>query len=140
MKWGIDRGMNCGKLREMKSILVVEDDRLLGREIVEELTQNGFAPVLARDGAEALASLTTGNFGLIFLDIMLPGDLDGFEILKRLKADEKLENIPVIILSNLGQTQEIDRAMDLGARDYVVKATVDLDRLAEIAKKHLSPA
>ena len=77
---------------------------------------------------------------MIFLDIMLPGDLDGFEILKRLKADEKLENIPVIILSNLGQTQEIDRAMDLGARDYVVKATVDLDRLAEIAKKHLSPA
>lgn len=121
----------------MKKIIVVEDDRLLGKEVSEELDEAGFEVLWAREAVDVFEALEAQEVGLVFLDIMLPGDMDGYEILRKLKADEKYKDIPVVMLSNLGQTKEIDKAMDLGAADYMVKASIDLDRVVEMAKKYL---
>lgn len=121
----------------MKAILVVEDDKLLGQAISQTLKAAGYSVFWARKGSEAFEALTAQEVGFIYLDIMLPGGMDGYEILRRLKADEKYKSIPVVILSNLGQMNEIDRAMQLGAVDYVVKANIDLDKLVELTKSKM---
>lgn len=121
----------------MANILVVEDDKLLGKEIVEELSGAGFGVLWAKSGDEAFEALEAQAVGLIFLDIMLPGGMDGYQILEKLKADERWKNISVVMLSNLGQTKEIDKALEMGAKDFVVKASVELDQLVTVAKKYL---
>lgn len=118
----------------MAKLLVVEDDRLLGKEITETLTDAGFDTLWAQDGDEAFEALESQDIDLLFLDIMLPGDWDGFKILKRVKGDERWMGIPVIMLTNLGQMNDIDRAMEIGALDYIVKARIDLDKLVELVK------
>jgi DNA-binding response OmpR family regulator len=123
----------------MKALLVVEDDKLLGKEITEELIDAGYEVFWARDGREAFEALNAQEVGFVYLDLMLPGEMDGFEILRRMKLEDKYKNIPVVILSNLGQMNEIDRAMGLGASDYVIKANIDLDKLVELTRAKMSP-
>jgi len=119
----------------MAKLLIVEDDTTLGKAMVDELTEAGFEVVWAKEANEAFTKLKEGKINLIYLDIMLPGELDGYEILRKLKQDgSEYKNIPVVMLSNLGQMKEIDRAMEIGASDYVVKANIDLSRLVELTK------
>lgn len=119
----------------MKQILLVEDDKLLGEAVVQTLTGEGFQVFWAKSGDEAFKALELQDVGLVYLDIMLPGDLDGYEILRRIKADDKYRDLPVVMLTNLGQMKEIDRAMDLGASDYFIKANIDLDKLINLTKE-----
>ncbi|MDO8572835.1 MAG: response regulator [bacterium] len=115
-------------------IMVVEDDKFLRELLVRKLYSEGFVVESAIDATGAFEILTRFIPSLILLDLILPG-VDGFEILSRIKKDNALSAIPVIILSNLGQKEDIERAMSLGAIDFMVKANFTLDEIASKAKK-----
>jgi len=104
-----------------KTILIVEDDKFLRELIVQKLVKEGYDIVEAVDGEEGIKKIKAGNPDLVLLDLILPG-VDGFEVLSRMKTDENLAKIPVIILSNLGQREEVERGLKLGANDYMIKA------------------
>lgn len=121
----------------MKKILLVEDDKLLGEAIVQTLSAAEYEPLWARSAVEAFEALEVQDIGMIYLDIMLPGEDDGYEIIRKLKHDDRWRNIPVVMLTNLGQMNEIDRAMELGASDYFIKANIDLEKLVELTKARI---
>ena len=86
-----------------------------------KFSQNEFQVEVAVDGKAGLAKIKEFVPGLILLDIVLP-KMDGFEILKKIKGDSKLKNIPIVLLTNLGQKNEIEKGMSLGADEYIIKA------------------
>lgn len=111
-----------------KLVMVVEDDKFLRELLVRKLMSEGFAVESAIEATAAFTILAQFVPNIILLDLILPG-IDGFEILTRIKADPRLVNVPVIILSNLGQKEDLDRAMTLGAKDFMVKANFTLDEI-----------
>ena len=115
-----------------KTILIIEDDKFLRDIAVGKLEIEGFKLVSAATGAEAIEYLDKNpRPDLIVLDLILPG-ISGYEVLEKIKQDANLKEIPVIILSNLGQEEDIEKAKKLGAADYLVKAHFSF---AEIIKK-----
>ena len=104
-----------------QKILIVEDDKFLRDLIQQKLNKEGFATVVAIDGEEGVRMAQAESPHLILLDLILPG-IDGFEVLKRLKEDQKTSSIPVIVLSNLGQKEDIEKTLKNGAEDFMVKA------------------
>jgi len=104
-----------------ENILIIEDDKFLRELISRKLINEGFKIDEAIDGEEGLKKLQEAKPDLILLDLILPG-LDGFEVLERIKDDPGTSVIPVLILSNLGQRDEIERGLKLGAIDFLVKA------------------
>jgi DNA-binding response OmpR family regulator len=121
----------------MAKILVVEDDVLVARVVQNSLEEAKYEVTVVGDANAAYKALEDETFDLVYLDILLPGGEDGFVILARIKSNKETTKTPVVMLTNLGQQEDIDRAMQLGASDYVVKANIDPDRLVEIAKKYL---
>ena len=113
-----------------QKILLIEDDKFLGALLVEHFQKSGLNFELAVDGEEGLEKIHTNTPDLIILDLVLPG-IDGYEVLKRIKNDKNFSKIHVIILSNLGQKEEIERGLELGAKDFIVKAHFDLNRIVE---------
>lgn len=103
------------------SVLVVEDDGFLRGVIAQKLNREGFIVQSAIDAGEAFKSITKNKPQIILLDLILPG-IDGYEILDRLKKEDSTKDIPVVVLSNLGQREDVDRAMSAGAVDYLIKA------------------
>jgi class 3 adenylate cyclase len=105
---------------EVGRILVVDDNEsnrdLLGRRLVHE----GHDVVLAESGRKALDILTRENFDLILLDLLMP-DMNGIEVLERLKRDERLHGVPVIMISGLSETEAVIRCIEAGAEDYLPK-------------------
>lgn len=121
----------------MAKVAIAEDDKFLSSAYRVKLTKEGFEVKMASDGQELLELLKTYTPDLIILDILMPRK-DGFETLKELKAIEKTKNIPVIVASNLGQKNDIDQGLSLGAADYIIKSDLSLEDL--IAKiKSLLP-
>ncbi len=104
-----------------KKILIVEDDRFLRELITQKLIREGYDTVEAVDGEEGIKKIKEEKPDLTLLDLILPG-IDGFEVLIKAKEDPLTAVIPVIILSNLGQKDDVDRGMKLGAVDYMIKA------------------
>jgi len=121
-------------------ILVVEDDKFLRDLILRKLKTENFETVFAKDGEEALKKIKEEKPSLILLDLILPG-IDGFEVLRQIKSDssETLRKIPVIILSNLGQRDDVEKGINLGAVDFLVKAHFTpgeiVDKIKEVLKK-----
>jgi DNA-binding response OmpR family regulator len=105
----------------MKKILIIEDDNFLRELIVKKLLREGFEVKEALDGEEGVKKTKEEKPDLVLLDLILP-TFDGFEVLSRIKMDSETKEIPVVILSNLGQKDEIERGMAMGAADYLVKA------------------
>ena len=101
-------------------MLVVEDTELLRRMYTDKLSQEGYEAIPAADGVEALETLRTQMVDLILLDLVMPR-LGGLEVLEVLKEDPRTKDIPVIILSNLGQESDMERGISLGAIDYLLK-------------------
>ena len=104
-----------------KTILVIEDDKFLRELISRKLTGEGFDVLEAVDGEEGIKKIKEGKPDLVLLDLILPS-IDGFEILTRVRDDPEVSSIPVIILSNLGQREELEKGLKLGAIDYLIKA------------------
>ncbi len=107
--------------RENNQIFIVEDDFFLRDVISRKLESAGYSISVAKDGETALDEIKNFKPNLILLDLVLP-KMDGFKVLEQLKEDESTKEIPVIILSNLGQKDEIDKGMELGAEDFMIKA------------------
>ena len=104
-----------------KKILIVEDDKFLRELISQKLLKEGFDIAEAVDGEKGLQSIKEEKPDLVLLDLILPG-IDGFEVLAKAKEDPILANIPIIILSNLGQKEDIEKGLKMGAVDYLIKA------------------
>jgi len=104
-----------------KKILIVEDDKFLRELIAQKLIKEGYNIVEAVDGEKGIKSVKDEKPDLVLLDLILPG-IDGFEVLSKIKEDPVLSQVPVIILSNLGQKDDIERGLKIGAADYLIKA------------------
>ncbi len=104
-----------------KKILIVEDDKLLREMMSRKLKKEGFEVFIVTNGEDGEEKVREAKPDVILLDLILPG-ISGFEVLERVKKDEELKHIHVIILSNLGQKSEIQKGKDLGAEDFLVKA------------------
>ncbi len=120
-----------------KKIFIVEDDEFLRSLNAKKLEDEGYEVAVAIDGPSAITAIPENAPDLIFLDLLLPGGKDGFDVLAAIKADEKTKNIPVIVFSNLGQKEDIKRARDLGAEDFLVKANFTLDDVVVKIKEAL---
>ena len=119
-----------------ETILVIEDDKFFRDLVSKKLEKEGFNALTAKDSNEAFKVLEVERPTLIILDLVLPG-LDGFEILSMIKKDNKINGIPVIILSNLGQEDEVDKAKSLGAVDFMVKVNFTPDEIVAKVKEVL---
>src|SRR3989344_5619420 len=104
-----------------KTILIIEDDKFLRELIVQKLLREGYEISEALDGEEGIKKIKEEKPDLILLDLILPG-IDGFEVLSQMREESRLSSIPVIILSNLGQKEDVEKGMKLGAVDYLIKA------------------
>jgi len=104
-----------------KKILIIEDDKFLRKVIDKKLSKEGYLVIEAVDGEKGLKAVKDKKPDLVLLDLVLP-EMDGFEVLAKMKKDPSLSNIPVIILSNLGQKDDIEKGLKMGAVDYLIKA------------------
>ena len=104
-----------------EKILIVEDDKFLRELMSQKLRNENYNVVEAVDGEEGVKKAIEEVPELILLDLILPG-IDGFEVLENIKKEEALVPVPVIILSNLGQKEDIEKGLKLGATDYLIKA------------------
>lgn len=117
-------------------LLIVEDERPLAHALQLKLTHEGYDITVASTGTEGLKQAQTGTFKLILLDMILP-ELDGFGILEALQGKTQT---PILVLSNLGQVEDLDRAKALGAVDYLVKSNVPLKSIVATVHKILGDA
>ncbi len=104
-----------------KHILLVEDDGFLASIYAQRLEVEGYEVSLASNGEDGVRLALKDHPALILLDLVMP-KLDGFQVLERLKQEENTKAIPVLILSNLGQKEDIERCASLGAAGYLIKA------------------
>lgn len=122
-------------------VLVVEDDKFLRELINRKLQSENFETVLAIDGEIGLDLVEKERPDIVLLDLILPG-VNGFEVLAKIKENEKLKEIPVLILSNLGQKDDIEKGMGLGAADYLVKAHFTpneiIEKIHQVLAKRIS--
>lgn len=102
-------------------VLLVEDDSFLRDLISQKMKKEGFTVIEAVDGEESLKKAANENPHIILLDLILPG-ADGFEVLRKLRAEPITGKVPIIVLSNLGQKEDVEKGIRLGATDYLVKA------------------
>lgn len=120
-------------------ILIVEDDTFLAGIYANKFEKEGFEVALATDGELALKTAKKQHPDLILLDILLP-KLDGFEVLEKLKTDSELKATPVVLLTNLGQKEDVDKGLKLGAADYLIKAHFMPAETVEKVKRVLAAA
>jgi len=106
---------------EKIKILIVEDDSFLLQMYATKLKTENFKVLTTTNGQEALKIARQENPALILLDLNLP-EIDGFTVLEELKAGEETKDIPIIVLTNFSNKEDIDRCLDLGATDYLIKA------------------
>lgn len=109
-------------------ILVAEDDKFLASAYRVKLTKQGWTVKIVEDGHEVITHLQSETPDLILLDLIMP-NMDGFEVLETIVKNSNWSKIPIIVASNLGQKEDIDRALSLGALDFVVKSEMSLDSI-----------
>jgi len=108
--------------------MIIEDDHFLSSLLKARLEKESFVVLQAFDGEEALKLLKTEVPNLIILDLIMP-KINGFEVLQTISISPELGKVPVVILSNLAQDSDIQKAHDLGAREYFIKVKVSIDDL-----------
>ena len=118
----------------MKKILIIEDDKFLREVIAKKLTTEGYELIEAVNGENGITQAGETKPNLILLDLILPG-IDGFGVLTQLKENTGTKEIPIIILSNLSQENEIKRALALGAADFLIKANFTPSEIIKKIKK-----
>ena len=124
--------MNTGK----KRVLIVEDDEHISKVYEITFAKEGMEVLVARDGEDALSKIANEKPDLVILDLMIPKK-DGFEVLAEVKKDPVLATIPILVLSNLGQQSDQDRALALGAREYLIKVDYSIQEIITKIKGYL---
>ncbi|MBI5401459.1 response regulator [Candidatus Wolfebacteria bacterium] len=122
----------------MGRILLIEDDPFLSSLLKNRLTKEGFEIINARDGEEAMEFLKSDKVDLALLDIILPKK-SGFEVLEEIRNNPQVQNstIPIFIISNLGQPEDVSKGYKLGAIEYFIKAKTSIDDLIQKIKDFL---
>ena len=120
----------------MKKILFIEDESTLPKTFGDILRQEGYEKISALDGEAGLRLAKTEKPDLILLDLILPR-IHGFDVLKQLKEGPETKGIPIIVLTNLEGMGDLDKAIELGAKTYLVKAQYTLEEVVEKVKKAL---
>ena len=120
--------MQCAMAEQIKKVLLIEDDEFLSSLLRNRLIKAGVEVMHARDGEQGVEALKTYKPDLILLDLILP-KISGFEVMEVMRQDPQLENAPVIIVSNLGQPEDVQKGKDLGAVEYFIKAKTSIEDL-----------
>lgn len=120
-----------------KKVLIIEDDPLLVKMYTTKFISDGFEVVSASDGLEGLKLALEQTPDVIILDIMMP-KMSGHDVLAKMHTSPKTDKIPVIVLSNLTQQSEAQKALDLGAKEYMAKANFTPGQVIERVKKYIS--
>lgn len=120
--------------KKQKRILVVEDESALSRVLSLKLVSAGYLADVAENGQEALDMISKNQYDTVLLDLILPV-MDGFEVLEKLSGMKTRPN--VVVLSNLSQSDDIERVKKLGATDFFVKSDIQLSQIIEYLNKHL---
>lgn len=137
---GIDLNKHSRGTLKGKKIMWVEDDSFLSDIIARKLSMENSILVHAKDAETASSLVEEGTVpDIILLDILLPG-IDGFELLKKLKENPRVKDVPVILLSNLSQESDIEKGKSLGAARFLIKATLTLDKIIENIEQVISEA
>lgn len=119
-----------------RTILLVEDERLLRKAAENALRQRGFRVLTAANGDEALRTAAAEIPDLVLLDLVMPG-LPGYQVLRALKNNDATAAIPVVILTNLGRDADVQRALDAGAVAYAIKSNLALKELVALIRRVL---
>ena len=119
-----------------KTVLIIEDDVFLQKAYEAKFKKEGIELWTALDGDEALKLLPKDPPNLILLDIMLPG-LSGFDVLEQIRKNDKWKDVPVLILSNLSQAEDVEKGKKLGAKEYIIKAETKINDVLGLVRKHL---
>lgn len=119
-----------------KKILIIEDEEIILNLLQKKLAQEGYEVSTASNGYEGLEKIKKEKPDLILLDIIMP-KMGGFEVLEEMRKDNDLKNIPVIVVSNSGQPVELDRAQELGAKDWLIKTEFDPQEVVEKVRRIL---
>ncbi len=123
--------------KSKKKILIVEDEKLHLEMYQERFEKAGYQVLTAINGQLGLELAKKEKPDLVVLDILMP-KMDGYEVIKRMKEDARIRKIPILVLSNLGQDDEIKRGLELGADDYVIKTDITPTGLLNKVKKILN--
>ncbi len=115
-------------------VLVVEDDKFLQKVLVTKFAAEGFDVRAASDGEEALKQMLPDSPSMVVLDLIIP-KLNGFEVLAEMRTNPKMKDIPVVVLSNLGQEEDVNRARQLGAIEFLVKSNLSIQEVVQKIKE-----
>ncbi len=118
-----------------QTILIVEDEIDLSQAMSFKFSKEGFGVIVASNGKEALKILKEGTVDFMILDLIMPV-MDGFEVIQKMNKEQVV--VPLVVLSNLGQKEDIDHMARLGVTDYRVKASTPLTELVRVVKEKLS--
>jgi len=116
-----------------KKIVLAEDEPQIARLVEFKLKKEGYQVICKGNGEEALAAIKTEEPDLILLDVMMPV-MDGYEVLRRVKEDENLKNIPVVMLTARAQERDVVKGIDMGADDYITKPFHPAELLARVKR------
>lgn len=119
-----------------KKVLFIEDEPTLQKTVGHILEQEGYEVINATDGEMGLAKAKDVIPDVILLDLILP-KMDGFEVLAGLKKDPATKEVPVLVLTNLESAKDVERALALGATNYLVKANYELEEVVEKVKESI---
>ena len=122
--------------KKQAKILLAEDDKFITRAFRDGFVRQGYNVICSVDGVDTLKKIKKHKPNVILLDLLMP-IMDGFDVLKKLQDDKDLSKIPVIVLSNLGDQKDINKAKDLGAKEYLLKANFTLPEVIKIINKYL---
>ncbi len=122
---------------EKKKLLIIEDDLVLQKALSEYLSTEGFEVDCATDGELGVEKAIANKPDLILLDIVLPKK-DGYTVLVEVRANENTKHVPIVLLTNLGSISDVEKALELGATTYLVKADYKLEEVTTKVKEILN--
>lgn len=117
-------------------ILIIEDDPLISKMYSEKLARDGYQTEVAENGEDGIEKMKKSPPDLLILDIMMP-KMGGIEVIDAMKQDTNLEKIPIIVLSNLSESPDIEKAKKRGVQEYLVKSDLDPEDVTNTVKKYL---
>ncbi len=119
-----------------KKILLIEDEKIMINLLEKKLTQEGYDVRVAINGEEGLKAMREEKPDIVLLDIIMP-KMGGFEVMEEMSKDPVLKEIPIVIISNSGQPVELDKAKELGAKDWLIKTEFDPQEVVEKVEKQI---